>query len=272
MSKKLHNPKSHAPAVYLPCWLIQVPINLLSHGAKMTYGRLSQWANNVGHAYRSSKNLALEIGVSEKSIEKYIFELKNNNLIGTYHPQAGGVNHFEFYDHPWMYEAIKDQLVYTQDKYDLPSNPREPSLQSEGTLPSNPRDINIKEIKEIKCVGENPSLTQKSTKPNPKKLAEERAITSPEIKELFDSKFSGLDISIEELFASCQEHYEQKSLWASKHRFLKWVKNEKTDNYNKITNKQILDPSKPSIVDFQEYNAGVKGFEFVGEWIKKQNK
>lgn len=116
----------------------------------MTYGRLSQWADHLGHAYRSSKNLAEEIGTSEKSIEKYLKELRLNNLIGTYHPQAGGINHFEFYDHPWMHEPIKEQLIYKEDKFNPPSNCREPSLQSEGTPPSNCRDINNKEIKENK--------------------------------------------------------------------------------------------------------------------------
>ena len=35
------------------------------------------------------------------------------------------------------------------------------------------------------------------------------------------------------MFKSCQEHYEQKSLWATKDKFLKWIKNERLDNYSK---------------------------------------
>ena len=157
--RKLHNPKSYAPAVYIPCWLIQISIHLLSHGAKLTYGRLSQWSDTLGHAYRSSKQLAEELGTSEKSIERYLKELRDKKLIGTYHPQAGGLNHFEFYDHPWMHDPIKDQLVYKQYKQPPPSDLREPPLGSEGTPPSDPRDINIKEIKEIKTNKHSPNLS-----------------------------------------------------------------------------------------------------------------
>jgi hypothetical protein len=35
-------------------------------------------------------------------------------------------------------------------------------------------------------------------------------------------------------------------------------------------NKSSRDLSIPSTIDFQEHNAGVKGYEWVGEWIKKQ--
>jgi hypothetical protein len=147
---KLHNPKSHAPAVYIPCWLIQVSIKLISHGAKMTYGRLSQWADELGHAYRSAKQLGEELGTSADSIEKYLKELRTVKLLGTYHPQAGGVNHFEFYDHPWMHIPLKEQLVYKKDKRTLPPDLTVPPVRSYGTLPPDLTDINIKEIKRNK--------------------------------------------------------------------------------------------------------------------------
>jgi len=70
MSPKLHNPKSHSPALYIACWLSQVPVKLLSDGAKLTYGRLSQWSNESGIVYRSAKQLGQELGKSEGSIEK----------------------------------------------------------------------------------------------------------------------------------------------------------------------------------------------------------
>lgn len=152
MSKVLHNPKSHAPAVYIPCWLIQVPISLLSHAAKITYGRLSQWANESGIVYRSVPQLSQELGSSIGSIEKYLKELKDVGLIGTYHPQAGGVNHFEFYDHEWMHNPINEQLAYKQDSNNPPPDLTVPSVRSYGTPPPDLTDINIKEIKEIKEV------------------------------------------------------------------------------------------------------------------------
>jgi hypothetical protein len=252
MSQKLHNPKSHAPAIYIPCWLSQIPTSLLSYGAKMTYGRLSQWADNLGHAYRSSKNLAQEIGTSEKSIERYLKELRDKLLIGTYHPQAGGINHFEFYDHPWMHESIKEQLVYKNDTYDPPSNVREPLLRSEGTPPSNVRDINKKEIKEIKCVGADATHAQ-NLPISKKQKAEKQALESEEAKSLFDTKFEKYEITLEELFTDCKAHYDQKGLWATEDRFIKWIESEKPQNYKKIV--VVAKKETP-----EDYNARIKRY------------
>lgn len=112
MSLKLHNPKSHAPAVYIPCWLIQVPDSTLSYGAKMIYGRLLQCANGneLGVAFSSAKQLGEELGSNADSIEKYLKELRNAKLIGTYDPPDDGVNHFEFYHHPWMNSPLSEEL------------------------------------------------------------------------------------------------------------------------------------------------------------------
>lgn len=238
MSKKLHNPKSFAPAVYIPCWLIQVSIKLVSHGAKMVYGRLSQWANANGTVFRSVFQLAQELGCSERSIEEYIKELKNSGLIGTYHPQAGGVNHFEFYDHPWMHETINEHLVYKQDKYTPPHPSVVPPTPECGTPPHPSVDINNKEIKEIKCVGAEPNTHKNSPLNLKKKQSEEKALNSENVKNLFDEKFRGYDISLEQLFSECQEHYEQKSLWATQDKFLKWIKSAKIENYKKSVSKK----------------------------------
>ncbi len=150
MSKILHNPKSHAPAVYIPCWLIQVPIELLSHGAKILYGRLSQWANEKGIVYRSVSCLAEEIGTSPWSVEKYLKELRDVSLIGTYRQKSGGVNHFEFYDHDWMHCGIKDQLVYKSDRGDPPEDLTAPPGGSYGTPPEDLTALNKKEIERNK--------------------------------------------------------------------------------------------------------------------------
>lgn len=153
MLHKLYNPKSHSPAIYIACWLSQVPVKLLSHGAKLVYGRLSQWCNSNGVAFRSTKQLGQELGMCISSVEKYLKELRDVDLIGTYHPQAGGLNHFEFYDHPWMHELINKHLTYKStdddegpdDHTDPPYNHTVPPVRSYGTPPYNHTDINIKE-------------------------------------------------------------------------------------------------------------------------------
>jgi hypothetical protein len=144
-TRKLYNPKSTTPAVYIPCWLIQVSSNELSHGAKILYGRLAQWSNSTGIVYRSCPQLAKELGMGISSIERRLKELKDVNLIGTYHPQAGGLNHYEFYDHPWMHAPLVDELTFRSTP---PSELTVPPVRIDGTPPSKVTDINIKEIKE----------------------------------------------------------------------------------------------------------------------------
>lgn len=160
--KKRHNPKANAPALYIPCWLSQVPTSLISNSAKMLYGRLAQWCDEKGDVYRSATQLALELGSTVRNIERYLKELRDLGLVGTFQPQAGGVNHFEFYDHEWMYEPLKEQLVYKNDTFNPPSNLSVPSVKSVGTPPSKVADINIKEIiinnKNIGASNESPEL------------------------------------------------------------------------------------------------------------------
>lgn len=147
-NKKRHNPKSHAPAVYIPCWLIQVPHHELSYGAKLLYGRLAQWSNILGIVYRSCPQLSKELGMGIRTIERFINELKECGLIGTYQPQAGGLNHFEFYDHEWMYRSLNKELGYENPVDPPPNLAVPPPACPGGTPPPHLADINIKEIKE----------------------------------------------------------------------------------------------------------------------------
>jgi len=142
MSNKLYNPKAHAPAVYIPAWLIQVPSSELSTHAKILYGRLAQWSNEKCQVFRSNIQLSSEIGVPAKSIERHLKELRDVKLLKTFHPQAGGVNHFEFLHHIWMEQPIHKNLIYTDNT--PPSKMRVPPLKNEGTPPSKMRDINKK--------------------------------------------------------------------------------------------------------------------------------
>lgn len=154
--KIVHNPKSNAPALFIPNWLCQVPILELSFGAKILYGRLAQWSNEAGHVYRTVGSLAKEIGVSTSSVEKYIKELKDVVLIDTFQNQKGGQNNYIFYEHPWMYEPIKKELVYINDLshtppvkdeviHNPPQDPVVPPVRSYGTPPYDLTVINKKE-------------------------------------------------------------------------------------------------------------------------------
>ena len=146
--RKLHNPKSHAPAVYIPCWLIQVSSTLLSYAAKIVYGRLSQWSTTKCTVHRSLDQLSQEIGMNRRSLERILKELRNVDLIGTYQAEAGGVNHYQFYDHPWMHAPINEHLVYHESypqahpaKVVPPRESADTPPQLCGYLPANLRNL-----------------------------------------------------------------------------------------------------------------------------------
>lgn len=174
--KKLYNPKANSPAIYIPCWLIQIPTKLLSHGAKMLYGRLAQWSNSTGEVYRSAPQLSKEIGVGVRMVEKYIKELKVSELIGTFQVELGGSNHYQFYQHEWMNIPICDELIYKQDP---PNNSSVPPERSFGTPPNNSADLNIKEIKINNSYEEVFSNPQNKTPITPVELVEAFKIEFP---------------------------------------------------------------------------------------------
>lgn len=214
MSRKLHNPKSFAPAVYIPCWLLQVPNKLLSYAAKLLYGRLSQWSNEKGDVFRSYHQLAHEMGSTKRSVSDYISELKKVGLIDSFQPQAGGLNHFIFYDHDWMHMPINEYLCYksepdpTQDSAHPPTqNPALPHAESCATPTQNPARINKKEIKRnttttkpavpVQKSHSEPVVVSSSFSKNPKTqkdkcieslthIYEDHAFTTPEILDLDD--------------------------------------------------------------------------------------
>lgn len=158
--KKLHNPKTHAPAVYIPCWLSQVPTSLLSNNAKMFYGRLAQWSNENGIVFRSLPQLSEEIGAPFTTLKRHLKELKDADLIGTYHPKSGGVNHYEFYHHKWMDEPIHGNLTF---KADPGADMHLPQRRYAPTPGADVRHINKKEVvisrKEPKTPVDSPNTT-----------------------------------------------------------------------------------------------------------------
>ena len=165
--RKVHNPKSHAPAVYIPCWLIQVPHDELSHLAKMLYGRLAQWSNTKGYVSRSAPQLSAEMGCQVRVIKRGLKELRDVGLIETYQIKKGGVNSFVFLDHEFMHRPLQDCLDYYEHHTPTPletssventpvdnsSVPSDKNVPTPVTKTSLPHDKNVplkyKEIKEI---------------------------------------------------------------------------------------------------------------------------
>lgn len=92
------------PEIICAYWLLQVPRSKLSDNAKKIYGRLIKWADDTGKAHRSINQLAKELNVSSRTIERGLKELRETQLIITYLVKPGGVNHYQFLEHEWMEE------------------------------------------------------------------------------------------------------------------------------------------------------------------------
>jgi hypothetical protein len=144
---KLFNPKAHSAAVYMPCWLVQIPTKLLSDGAKILYGRLAQWSSEKGIVYRSAPQLAEEIGKTTRSIERYLKELREVKLIETFQVKAGGENNFRFLDHEWIHADLNINLSYSKQPDNPPTQMSVPPDTNVGTPPTNVADYKYKEIK-----------------------------------------------------------------------------------------------------------------------------
>jgi hypothetical protein len=233
-NKKIHNPKSNAPAVYIPCWLIQIPVKELSHGSKLVYGRLSQWCDSTGQAFRSVPQLSEELGMCESSVEKYLKQLKDVGLIDTFHPQAGGVNHFEFYDHPWMHDKINEHLIYKSDKYDPPYEHTAPSVRSYGTPPYKHTDINNKEII-INNINNSSDFFENYKKQEVENLTKVsndlkedemksqfkvESLNDSQCKEMYKKRFAESNVTLERLYDDCCDYWSQKGQMVYKARFL----------------------------------------------------
>ena len=163
MSLILHNPKSHAPAIYIPCWLSQVSTSALSISSKVVYGRLAQWATNNGKAHRSVSQLSEETGIPVRTVGRSIKELKENGLIGTHQITDGGHNHYEFYHHKWMDKPIVNSLCYKDNIVSPYANMAVPHANM--AVPhANMAVHKIKEIKEIKEPKDIPDFANRGKK------------------------------------------------------------------------------------------------------------
>jgi DNA-binding transcriptional ArsR family regulator len=167
ISKTPYNPKAHAPAVYIPCWLIQVPSSELSHQAKLLYGRLAQWSSAKGDVHRSVKQLSQEIGVPPSTVDRTLKELREVGLIETVRREYGGINHFKFLRHSWMDEKINSNLEY-QSSENGSNKDQTPHVKNDVTNTSKVTSPHVKndvpKIKEIK-------LNKKKIKRGEKRLS-----------------------------------------------------------------------------------------------------
>jgi len=125
--------------------------------------------------------------MGERTVKRFIKELKDLGLIGTTQPQAGGLNHFKFYDHPWMYRKLTPEFN-TNASDPVPHLARGSASPGTGVVPHLAR-ISSKEVKRSKkdictSVPDMPitaSQTNLKTKTKPKPHATKEVLEYVEI-------------------------------------------------------------------------------------------
>lgn len=135
-----------------------MPIDQLSHAAKITYGRLLRYAGRRGIAYPTVEVLAVEIGTSTRSATDYIKELKDFGLIGV--EKLGGKNTNQYY---FIWHAIFDNTLEKKLR-------QNPAYYAESCVPTTQNPAYPKEEKQLKkgAVG-----AQNSGQAVPKRVIEE---------------------------------------------------------------------------------------------------
>jgi DNA-binding transcriptional ArsR family regulator len=207
---KSYNPKAHTPAAYIPCWLIQIPAAQLSERAKLLYGRLAQWSSTKGTVHRSVRQLSEEIGVSSDCVERTLKELRDVKLIETYRVKSGGVNHYRFLDHDWIYKPINENLEYRGNlSEDIPPSITPDTPPAGLRVPT--RKNAVPKIKRNINTNINTTTTievdrKKTPKSSSSFVIDER--TDANLLQLRDEHLEGDDRTDEEFLKQCNHHLD----------------------------------------------------------------
>lgn len=96
---------------WVPNWLCRMPD--VSHGAKLCYARLAQFAGRSGKAYPKQSTMAAELGMCERQVRTYLAELVDRRLIALVsRPGMGRSNVYGFLWYDWMNECEEGSSLY----------------------------------------------------------------------------------------------------------------------------------------------------------------
>ena len=132
MGERIH-PMSIASFSMLPNWLARRNTREISHGAKITYARLVQYAGNRPYAYPKIATLAGEVGVRERQMKNYLGELEMVRLVEVEQIGFGKPNRYYFLDHPWRHD--QPTVPEVQDRAPLEVQDRAPTEVQDRALP-----------------------------------------------------------------------------------------------------------------------------------------
>lgn len=99
ISNRRFNPYRRFTGIFIPEDVVRLPIEKLSYGAKVCYGRLIRFAGKDGHCFPTIESIASEIGSSVRSVNCYIKELKDFGLIEVFRKDRFSSNQYFFLEH-----------------------------------------------------------------------------------------------------------------------------------------------------------------------------
>jgi hypothetical protein len=120
---------------FVPNWLLCR--KEVSSGAKLCYARLAQFAGRAGECYPKQETLAVELGVSSRTVRAHLAELEKFKLIESQQKGLKMPNSYFFLNHPW----IERQDSSTPDRQGSSCPERQDS-----STPSNEKRITEREI------------------------------------------------------------------------------------------------------------------------------
>ena len=111
---KTVDPRDYS-GITLPNWLL--PRTEISPGGKLLYGR-------IAHLYRPQRNpmitqarLALDLGVTDRTIRSYLQELLEHRLLHVKRPNRRIGNQYIFLEHDWMRRRfLSDRKDYSGEE------------------------------------------------------------------------------------------------------------------------------------------------------------
>lgn len=109
MNLQIINPKPNQTFAPIPNWLARR--DEISWNAKGVYARLCQYADENGIAYPRVSTLAKECGLQQRTCERALKELRDNDLIYTYRSSLDKTNSYVFFQHLWMDNSVPVEII-----------------------------------------------------------------------------------------------------------------------------------------------------------------
>lgn len=128
------NPYKLFVGCFVPNWLMVR--KEISHGGKLCYARLAQYAGKHGVAHPSQPALAAQLCVSARQVRSYISELTKYKLIESQQEGYQGTNTYYFLWHEWMDEpSLMEEESNEEESFHINQSRKDTSSQGGNILP-----------------------------------------------------------------------------------------------------------------------------------------